>query len=133
MTLAELLISMPNGLHDSELRELTFDLINQEVRLVLDIWIGNLGSNEHNEREKYQRAEVRLINLGFWISQPTDPSEFPLSKESLCIDVRKLPEDYKPGIPLPESNPENPTYYLYSTDINTCFFFACESAALQWL
>ncbi|WP_291270933.1 hypothetical protein [Geothrix sp.] len=133
MTLAELLYSLPNGLHDSELRELTFDLVNQEVRLVLDIWIGNLDSNKHDEREKYQHAEVRLVNLAFWISQPTDPSEFPLSKDSLCIDVRELPDDYKPGIPLPESTPENPTYYLYSTDINTCFFFACESATLQWL
>ena len=132
MTLKELLASLPNGLHDSELRELTFDFINQEARLILDVWVGDLESKEHDIREKYQRAEVRLINLSFWISQPTDPSQFPLSRETLCIDINLLPETYKPGLALPESTPQNPVYYLYSTDINTTFFFACESVSIQW-
>ena len=132
MTLDELQATLPNGFHDSQMRELTLDFVNKEARLTLDVWTGDLDSKKHGVRENYQRAQLRLINLLFWISQPTDLSKFPISKDSLCIDIGLLSADYKPGVPLPESNPANPTYYLYSTDINTCFFFACQSASVQW-
>ena len=133
MTLQELMASLPNGFHDSELRELTFDFTNNEARLTLDVWVGDLGSKDPDVREKYQKAELWLSNLGFWISQSSEPGEFPVSKESLCIDISILREDFDPGVALPEFRPENPTYCLYSTDINTCFFFACQSASLHWL
>ncbi len=133
MTLHELMASIPNGFHDSELRQLTFDFVNNEARLTLDVWVGDLDSDEESIREKYRRAELLLSNIGFWISQPTNPGEFPIPDDTLCIDISVLMEDYNPGVALPESTPENPTYCLYSTDINTCFFFACKSASLQWL
>ena len=133
MTLQELMASLPNGFHDSELRTLAFDFSNNEARLILDVWVGDLDSDETNVRERYQQAELRLSNLGFWISQPTDPGNFPIPNNTLCIDISILREAFDPGLALPEFKPENPTYCLYSTDINTCFFFACQSASLQWL
>jgi hypothetical protein len=132
MTLDDLSLTLPNGFHDAQLRELTFDFPKKEVRLLVDLWVGDLHSKEHAVRERYQSAQLFLEDLGFWISGPTDPKEFPIGRDSLCIDIRLLPDDYIPGVSLPEPSPDKPTYYLYSTDINTCFFFSCGSAKLQW-
>jgi hypothetical protein len=133
MNLAELMATLPNGFHDSQMRELTFDFANSEARMTLNVWVGDLHSKDHDLREKYRPAELRLLGLAFWISQPTDPGQFPIPNDRLCIDISILRSDYNPGVALPESNPESPTYCLYSTDINTCFFFACLSASLRWL
>ncbi|HJV91515.1 MAG TPA: hypothetical protein VJ623_14490 [Holophagaceae bacterium] len=115
------------------MREITFDLVKKEVRLNLNVWVGDLDSEEHEIRERYQLAELKLQGLGFWVSGPSDPDEFPITKNSLCIDISVLRPDYDPGIALPAQDPSNPTYCLYSTDINTCFFFTCQSASVQWL
>jgi hypothetical protein len=112
---------------------LTFDFPKGEARLLLDLWVGDLHSKDPDIRERYNRAILFVEKLGFWISGPTDPSNYPLNQESMCIDIRLLPDNYNPGVLLPANTSENPIYYMYSTDINTCFYFSCESARLQWL
>jgi len=55
VTPIELADTLPNGLHDAELAMLKIGFVTREVRLELDIWIG-----DEAEREAYRRTEIRL-------------------------------------------------------------------------
>jgi hypothetical protein len=54
MTFRKLVASLPNGLHDAELRRFEFDYEQRKLRFELAIWVGNL--NDPKSREVYRPA-----------------------------------------------------------------------------
>ena len=62
MTLDQVVNSLPNGLHDAKLETINIDFAKREVRLELDIWIG-----DEIDSEAYRRAEIvyRGCSSGF--------------------------------------------------------------------
>ncbi len=128
MTLDGLAASLPNGFHDAELMTIAIDFIKREVRLTLDIWIG-----DDKEREAYRQAEVTLSGLIFWVSEAPD-SRYPYGEpRSLRIDAGSLTElhpEKRPTLPsIPQSAFSN---WLFVVDWNAFIYVAAEDACLKW-
>jgi hypothetical protein len=56
---------LPNGLHDALLRAISIDVVGQLAELDVDIWVGDLDSDNVAIREAYRAARIRLSGLGF--------------------------------------------------------------------
>ncbi len=81
MTLEELENSLPNGLHDAEVRKITLDYEHRQLTVDLAVWVGNM--DEHRDlREAYKAAQVQISGLLFAVMEAPDrviPLESPPS------------------------------------------------------
>jgi len=134
MTLDELAASLPNGFHDAELSALTIDYTKSEARLVLDVWIGDMGAKPDGEREAYRLAELALSGLLFWVSEPPH-ADYPYDIASgLKIDIGPLErcdgKDRAKLPPIPVGAFEN---WVFVDDWNAFAYVAAKDASLKWL
>jgi len=129
MTLDDLAASLPNGLHDAELRAVNIDFVRGVARLDLDIWIG-----DEFEREAYRNARIELSRLLFWITEPPDP-RYPFAEHGgLRIAAGPLTEDTPKNRPsLPPVPPDRFANWIFVTDWNAFIFVAAGDASLEWL
>ncbi len=74
LTPAEVDALLPNGFHDAVLRELHVELARQEVRLVLEFWVGDLGAETEERREATRAGTLRLPGVTSIRIDPPDPS-----------------------------------------------------------
>ena len=82
MTLEELEDSLPNGLHDAEIKDLLIDYPRGEVRMELRVWVGDI-----ERREAYRDGTLVLEGLQFVAIEPPDP-RYAFAKDTrLRIDV----------------------------------------------
>jgi len=132
MTLDEIAATLPNGFHDAELQTVAIDYPTSEARLILDLWIGDMGGTEA-ERESYRLAEVTLSGLAFWISEPPD-ARYPYSDIGAHrIDIGSV-DTLKSKRPaeLPPAPIGTFTNWIYVTDWNAFIYFAAKRASLEW-
>lgn len=128
MTLDEMAASLPNGLHDAELATVAIDFTRGEVRLTLDIWIG-----DDEETEAYRQAEVTLCGLVYWVSEAPDARYLYGDTDAVRIDVGPLTQlDAAKRAKLPPAPADAFSNYIFVADWNAFIYVAARSAALQW-
>jgi hypothetical protein len=130
-TLDDLSASLPNGFHDAELQRLEIDYMKREAKFIVDIWVGDMGTEQ---REVYRLAEVTLSGLLFWVSEPPDAS-YPYDVAGgERIDIGSLAALKERGNlklpPIPNDAFEN---YIFLTEWNACHYIAAQDARLIWL
>jgi hypothetical protein len=90
----ELERTLPNGFHDSCLRQLTVDYEAQMASLVLDVWIGDVDAPTDVERDRLRTARLDLIGVEYFILEPPDPTYPYRDAGSVTLDLC----DSDPGI-----------------------------------
>ena len=73
MTIEDLANTMPNGFHDAVLLSYSVDLVTGTVRLALNLWVGDLESQDYDVRERYRSAEVILSGISYFFIEMPDP------------------------------------------------------------
>ena len=63
MTLEELADTLPNGFHDAQVSSVSIDYVKREARLLMDLWVGDLSSQNEEERQVYRSGELRRSQL----------------------------------------------------------------------
>jgi len=66
------------------------DYVNQQVRLSLSVWCGDLSSEDRKIREAYKDGELSLSGLLYWVVEPPDPSYDYAQSKPLWIDAGEL-------------------------------------------
>ncbi len=129
MTLDDLTSSLPNGLHDAELRAVNIDFERGVARLDLDIWLG-----DELELEAYRRGRIELSRLLFWVSEPPDP-RYPFAEPGgLKIDAGPLTADTPANRPaLPAIPHDRFANWIFVSDWNAFIFLAAGEASITWL
>ena len=127
MTLDELAISLPNGLHDAELHKCTIDYAARSVQLVLKLWVG-----KPEQMELYRPAIIDLTGLHFWIVEPPD-HDYPGTYTYLIIDtgdvsaLKSKPASHLPDVPKPAF-----VNWIYVNQWNAFMYVAAENANHRW-
>jgi len=127
MTLDELAISLPNGLHDAELHKFTIDYATRSVQLVLKLWVGR-----PEQMEVYRPAIINLTGLHFWIVEPPDP-DYPGDDAWLVIDVGEVSTlESKPSIRLPDVPQTAFVNWIYVRQWNSFMYVGAETVDHRW-
>jgi len=131
-TLDEVAASLPNGFHDSCLRELTLDFSNREVRMILDILVGEPEAPDQAGRERVRRAELSLSEVGCWVSDRFCLDRPLKDSTGLCIDIGTCGPGRPPEVPSSLAAEPGPVYWLFCDPSNALTFFTAGSASLEW-
>lgn len=127
MTLNELAISLPNGLHDAELHKCTINYATRSVELVLKLWVGR-----PEQIEAYRPAIINLSGLHFWIVEP--PNSAHKGDEAWLVidsgDISTLKST--PAISLPEVPKTAFVNWIYVRQWNAFMYVAAETADHRW-
>jgi hypothetical protein len=70
VTLEGLAYTLPNGFHDAQVTSVGIDYVKREARLLIDLWVGELRSDNEELREAYRKGELRLSGLLYWVIEP---------------------------------------------------------------
>jgi hypothetical protein len=127
--LDELESDLPNGFHDALLRAYASDLEEQRAEFVLDIWVGDLHSSVHSDRERRRAARLELLGLAYLVVDEPDP-RYPATHGSLQIDTCAAAEDAELAKQVPEGGFAG---RFFVTEWNAFIHFAAREARLTWL
>jgi len=84
MTLEELENSLPNGLHDAEVKRIAVDYEQRKATLELTVWVGDM-RDPPEQREAYKNGLIEISGLLFLVIEPPDP-KYPFQRADLTID-----------------------------------------------
>ncbi len=130
MTLEEIENSLPNGLHDAEIRRISVDYEQRKLSFDLAVWIADV-DDPPEKREAYKSARLEISGLVYLILEPPD-AKYPYRISSkLRIDSL----DNKPDldVDLLESLPANAfCRRFFVSEWNSCIRFAALSAEIHW-
>jgi len=135
MTLNEIDDSLPNVFHDAMIHNIQIDYVKREAVIKLDIWVGDMESDDETKRDEYQSGQIVISDLLYFVIEPPD-STYEYHKSSpLWVDAgptEKLAS--KPTAKLlPSTIPTDSFgYYFYVQDWNSGFYIAAKSAKLNW-
>jgi hypothetical protein len=73
MTLLEIEQSLPNGLHDSEVRRITVDYEHVRATIDLAVWVGDM-DDPPERREAYKEGQLEIFGLLFMAIEAPDPA-----------------------------------------------------------
>jgi hypothetical protein len=129
MDLLVLVKSLPNGLHDSELRGLAMDYAAGRMALDIDLWVGDL--DDRSRREAYRSARLTLEDVAFLAIDPPSPPDLWLDPDSIRMDVSFThPPKSETRVPEPPQGSFRAHFFLDS--VNTFVHVIARSAALEW-
>ncbi len=133
-TLDVLSASIPNGLHDAELKTLAIDYVKREVRLSLNISVGDLDAVAEAEREAYRHAEVILSGLIYYVCEPPDAG-YPYDRGgSVRIDIGAMQTLTQPAsMTLPPVPTTAFVNWIFVNEWNAFIYVAAQDARLRWL
>jgi len=86
MTLLELAASLPNGLHDAEITELSLSFRERVIRITVDVWIGDMAA-PRERLEEYRPALIELSDFEYCILDRPDATYPYKTNRELTIDV----------------------------------------------
>jgi hypothetical protein len=130
MTLEELEGSLPNGLHDAEVRRISIDYAHRKVTLELAVWIGKMEDPPHR-REAYRDGRIEISGLLFMVIEPPDP-KYPFTKPGITIDGCDMSKNITNQ--LLECLPADAFFRsLWVSQWNAFVHIAAGSAAIVWL
>ena len=121
---------LPNGLHDSRLHTFSSAAAEGRAEFVLDVWVGDLHSTVQYERERYRRALLELLGLGYLIVEDPDRDTAPARS-------RPCRSTLAPPMTTPNDSRRVPqggfAGRFFISDWNTYIHFAALEARLTWL
>ncbi len=128
MTFRQLVASLPNGLHDAELRRFELDYEQRKLRFELAIWVGNL--SDAKSRELYRPAILTFADVAYLVAEPPAVA-IPLNSGAIRIDAGEgRPKQSSTALPDAPSN--TTVTWIYLDDLNTFLMFAAGEATLEW-
>lgn len=134
MAFGDLCARLPNGLHDAEVENLRIDYVGREVVLDLNVWIGDVSSDDEDAREAYRPAALTLSGLLFCCIEPPSP-QYPFGAAgAVTIDAGTV-EDLSepPAAPLPVDLPADSfTCWFFVRQWNASIYIAATRARLAW-
>jgi hypothetical protein len=71
MTLEEIENSLPNGLHDAQIKRLAVDYEQRTLTMEVAVWVGKLDGPKENW-EEYRAGRIEITGLVFLIMEPPD-------------------------------------------------------------
>ena len=129
MTFSQVLATLPNGLHDAQLRRLEVDYERKRLRFELEVWVGNL--RDSDSRQSHRPAILTFSDLAYLIVEPPTAGSMPLEAETLRIDAGEgHPKQSSSELPVPP--PDTTVTWIYLTEPNTFLIFAAGEASLEW-
>jgi hypothetical protein len=126
----ELGSELPNGFHDAVLRAYAADPTAQRAEFVLDVWVGDLHSSIHSERERYRAARLELLGLAYLVVDDPDPRYPATSGLPLRIDACGADESGELARQVPKDGFAG---RFFVTEWNGFIHFAALEARLTWL
>jgi len=130
MTLEELENTLPNGLHDAEVRRVAIDYEKRKVTLELAIWVGNM-DDPPGQREAYKGGRIDISGLLFLVMEPPDP-KYPFKASDLTIDGCDMSKNLDNA--LLRSLPADSFFRsLWVNEWNAFIHIAAKSADVVWL
>ena len=115
---------LPNGLHDARLLDVSFSPIDDELRLTIDAWIGDLAAADHLTRERHRRCTVIVTGVGWFSIHPGATSG-----EPPLIDVGRGKAD---GFDVPDAPTGTTMWWLYLQNRNSFLHMAGRAARLSF-
>jgi hypothetical protein len=129
MTFRQLIASLPNGLHDAELRRFEMDYEGRRLQFDLMVWVGDL-SSPHG-RELYRPAFLTFRDVAYLIVESPSADSVPLMAETIRIDAGEgRPARSSSEIPTAPANTS--VTWIYLGEPNTFLIFAAGEASLEW-
>jgi hypothetical protein len=136
MTLAEIHDALPNGFHDAEIEEFSWNFCADVAVFTVDFWV----ATEETDREERRRGTVQLRGLVFLTIDPPSPSPFGpkpyrCGPETLQIDGIPTTAEIFPKLPELKSDlPQDVGIFsFFVNNWNTYIHIATQEAKLTWL
>jgi len=134
MTIDEIEMSLPNGLHDSELTGLEIDYTNRTAKFHINVNITPVVQEVADEQ--YRLGILNVSGLLFCVSEPPDPS-YPYSDPTglwitnsgpVKSELELLPLELLGSLPK-----DSFAHYLFIDEWNACIYIAARDARFEWL
>ena len=133
MTLQEIENSLPNGLHDAQVRRVEIDYEKRIVKFSLHLWTGDLSSEEKSVRETYQEGELTIKDFIYCVIEPPDPSYQYAGASPITIGAGSATEEpIKTETALPNELPKGAfAYWFFVNEWNSFLHIAGMDASIQ--
>ena len=128
MTFRRLVASLPNGLHDAELRRFELDYELRRLRFELTIWVGNL--SDPKSLELYRPAILTFADVAYLVAEPP-AAAIPLDAGTIRIDAGEG-RPKQSSTKLPDAPSNTTVTWIYLEEPNTFLMFAAGEATLEW-
>jgi hypothetical protein len=129
MTLEELENTLPNGLHDAEVRQISVDYEQRNLAIDVAIWVGKM-TDSSETREAYRKGRIEISGLLFLVMEPPD-ARYPFAKGNLRIDGCDLSKNVERK--LLDSLPSDAFFRsLWVSDWNAFIHIAATEAQISW-
>jgi hypothetical protein len=125
MTLEEMDEQLPNGLHDADIEEFTYDVMKNFVRFTVDVWIGSM-DQPPELRERYRRGVLLFEEVQFF----TKTESWYKSDGGMSFLTWKLEEDLMEKAKLGE---ELKGKFFSLTACYCEFRIACNNVLFEWI
>jgi hypothetical protein len=130
MTLEELENTLPNGLHDAEVRSLTVDYSQRLLVLEMEVWVGSM-DDPPDRREAYKTGRLEISGLVFLVMEPPDPRYPYRIRSKLTIDATEVRKGLDPEL-LATLPPDFFFRTLWVNEWNACMHLAAKDAEMTW-
>ena len=132
MTFSELIKDLPNGLHDALLRSFEVDYETGKLTLFLNVWLGDLDSDDEKIREERRDAKVIIDGFSNFIveasrelSSVTGPS---------MIDADLFPNEKVGSVDkiFRHTLPGEQQFWIFMNETNNFIFVSAKNVNLEW-
>jgi hypothetical protein len=130
MTFEELENTLPNGLHDAEIKRIAIDYESRIATLEVAVWVGDM-NDPPEQREAYKNGRVNVSGLLFLVMEPPD-SRYPYKDSDLRVDgcdmSKHLSSDLMQSLPA-----DSFVRSLWVNEWNAFIHIAAKDANVEWL
>ena len=128
MTLKDLEDTLPNGLHDAEVRSIHVDYQRRRLTLDVDVWVGTM-DDPPEQREAYKNGQLDISGLIFLVMEPPCAG-YRVSSE---ITIDSVDEEKSVSRELSRSVPAGAfCHSFFVFEWNTCMYFAGTNVEMIW-
>ena len=133
MTFAEIIETLPNGLHDAMLSSVNVDYANRTIFLNLNIWIGDLESNDTEMHEVYKPATLSIYHFTNCIIEPPGYI-LDINGKEIRIDAGMFPHEKlkEPDQVFKNAAPNDEQFWIFLNELNSFIFVSAQKAELNW-
>jgi hypothetical protein len=129
MTLEELENTLPNGLHDSEVKRISVDYEQRSLVLEIAVWVGSM-DDAPERREAYKSARIEISGLLFVAMDLPDPN-YPFKDGNLRINGCDMSKNLDKK--LVDSLPPDAFFRsLWVSEWNAFIHIAARDAQIRW-
>lgn len=132
MTFTELINDLPNGLHDALLRSFEVDYETGKLTLFVDIWMGDLDSDDEDIREERRDAKVIIDGFSNFIVEA--PRELSSVQGPSMIDADLFPNEKVGPVDkiFRHTFPGEQQFWIFMNETNNFMFLSAKNVNLEW-